>query len=62
MRKLCSTPKTDAPAQRISGMFLCIFLRLQRELHGQVLQAVIAAALGHLKDFRSSLVADFDGK
>jgi hypothetical protein len=35
---------------------VCVFLLLQREMHGYVLQADIAGALGHVKDFRSSLV------
>jgi hypothetical protein len=30
--------KTDAPAQRISCVFLCIFLLLQREMRGYLLQ------------------------
>ena len=30
--------KTDAPAERISCVFLCIFLLLQREMRGYVLQ------------------------
>jgi hypothetical protein len=30
--------KTDAPAQRISCVFVCIFLLLQREMRGYVLQ------------------------
>jgi hypothetical protein len=38
MRKLCSETKTDTPAQRISCVFVCIFLLLQREMRGEVLQ------------------------
>ena len=34
MRKLCSETKTDTPAQRISDVFVCIFLLLQREMRG----------------------------
>jgi hypothetical protein len=38
--------KTDAPAQRISCVFLCIFLLLQRGNAGLLVAAVVTAAPG----------------
>ena len=38
--------KTDAPAERITGVFLCIFLLLQREMRGYVLQLSSGLRLG----------------
>src|SRR5712671_6408025 len=45
--------KTDAPAQRISAVFLCIFLLLQRENAWLGVAAVVRAAPGHVKDLPS---------
>jgi hypothetical protein len=38
--------KTDAPAQRISCVFVCIFLLLQWEMRGYVLQLSSQLRLG----------------
>ena len=38
--------KTDAPAQRISCVFVCIFLPLQREMRGCELQLSSQLGLG----------------
>ena len=36
--QLCSECKTNAPAQRISCVFLCIFMLLQSEMRSSALQ------------------------
>src|SRR5207237_198932 len=43
MRNFCSRTQTDPPAQRISCVFVCIFLLLQREMRGYVLRLSSAA-------------------
>ena len=50
VRKVRSGAQTDAPAQRISCVFVRIFLPLQREMRGLGGAAVVTAALGHVKD------------
>jgi hypothetical protein len=51
--------KTEACSQRISCVLLCIFLLLQPEMRGLCVAAVVAAALGHVKDLRSCAYASF---
>src|SRR5207248_8198921 len=51
--------KTDAPAQRISCVFVCIFLLLQREMRGYVLQLSSQLRPDMQRIFRSGSCAPF---